>query len=82
MAQGPAETAAIVKVVRGAGLEPAQYCYRQDLNLKFPTAYLLFFPMKRRKIDLISWHFPNFFPNSTKIVKRFDFSRGQLTILT
>ena len=21
------------KVVRGAGLEPAQYCYRQDLNL-------------------------------------------------
>jgi hypothetical protein len=20
-------------VVRGAGLEPAQYCYRQDLNL-------------------------------------------------
>ena len=21
------------RVVRGAGLEPAQYCYRQDLNL-------------------------------------------------
>jgi hypothetical protein len=21
------------KMVRGAGLEPAQYCYRQDLNL-------------------------------------------------
>jgi hypothetical protein len=25
--------AANTKVVRGAGLEPAQYCYRQDLNL-------------------------------------------------
>jgi hypothetical protein len=33
MAPGLAETAAFFKVVRGAGLEPAQYCYRQDLNL-------------------------------------------------
>ena len=33
MALGLAATAAIFKVVRGAGLEPAQYCYRQDLNL-------------------------------------------------
>ena len=33
MALGLAETAAIFKVVRGAGLEPAHPCGRQDLNL-------------------------------------------------
>ena len=33
MALGLAATAAIFKVVRGAGLEPAHPCGRQDLNL-------------------------------------------------
>ena len=28
-------------MVRGAGLEPAQYCYRQDLNPKLSTTRLI-----------------------------------------
>jgi hypothetical protein len=30
-------------MVRGAGLEPAQYCYRQDLNPKSSTPHLISF---------------------------------------
>ena len=66
MALGLAATAAIFKVVRGAGLEPAQYCYRQDLNQKFQNALPLISPMESRKIDSIYRRFPN----SVKIVIR------------
>ena len=65
---------AIFKVVRGAGLEPAQYCYRQDLNLvRLPIS-----PPARLKQNTGPRHHPEFIQCPAELPPEI----GQLSILT